>query len=422
MRLAIAYNTMNKLELTKQSFPVLRDGQHALLWSDGSTDPEALSFFEENRHLATKSFSGVRGGADAGIAHSLTRLLEDPEYTHVGLVESDVLLDADWLEPTIELFREGLRDGLNVGAVSARSYVDRVLVQRDKYAVMLNIGAGMIIFTRDAAQIVLETFSTGWWPTTRKVFAQVSGVDIATFACFHGNEQWTTTDWKFEASLARMGYAALALTPAKASMIGQVPPLHQQGLELTQGPIDVRRNEQAFETYRSTLSRLGVCVDHATLSDSFPWLQRHGEELLVFPHQLGKLAGTEWAGTTELQNSQGYGPFAYRAGPGGASLSVHISGSASFQCSGGIAGATVTIEDRRSGFRASPHLPPATEVISIAVPGGPIPRQVTVQLAEGAVFYGLLCNDPQRIDTTWKFDWKQLPAAPGEAQRSGEAK
>ena len=61
-------------------------------------------------------------------------------------------------------------------------------------------------------------------------------------------------------------------------------------------------------------------------------------------------------------------------------------------------------------------------MISIAVPGGPIPRQVTVQLAEGAVFYGLLCNDPQMIDTTWKFDWKQLPAAPGEAQRSGEAK
>jgi hypothetical protein len=132
--------------------------------------------------------------------------------------------------------------------------------------------------------------------------------------------------------------------------------------------------------------------------------------MLFFPHQLGALDST-WQGTLELQWSQGYGPFAYRAGPGGASLSVHISGSASFQCSGGIAGATVTIEDRRSGFRASPHLPPATEVISIAVPGGPIPRQVTVQLAEGAVFYGLLCNDPQMIDTTWKFDWKQLPEA-----------
>jgi hypothetical protein len=190
-------------------------------------------------------------------------------------------------------------------------------------------------------------------------------------------------------------------------MIGQNPPLKEQGLELTQGPVEVRRDERAFIQYRNTLAYLRRGDWKFELPGTFA---RDGAAMLFFPHQLGALY-TKWQGTLELQWSQGYGPFAYRAGPGGASLSVHISGSASFQCSGGIAGATVTIEDHRSGFRASPHLPPATEVISIAVPGGPIPRQVTMQLAEGAVFYGLLCNDPQMIDTTWKFDWSQLPEA-----------
>src|SRR6266436_6710831 len=106
MKLALAYNTRNKLELTKQSWPVLRDGQHAVFWSDGSTDYDALGYFEIERERATKFYASVRGGADSAIFHGLTRLLEHPEYSHVGMVEADVLLDKDWLEPTIDLFKK----------------------------------------------------------------------------------------------------------------------------------------------------------------------------------------------------------------------------------------------------------------------------------------------------------------------------
>ena len=68
----------------------------------------------------------VFGGADAGIAWKLSYILnhgppQHPPYTHIMLLENDVLLDEDWYEPTINLFREGLRDGLDVGAVSPRS-------------------------------------------------------------------------------------------------------------------------------------------------------------------------------------------------------------------------------------------------------------------------------------------------------------
>ena len=114
-------------------------------------------------------------------------------------------------------------------------------MQRDGYAVMHNIGAGVVIFTREAAEIVLRTFRTHWWPDNVKLFAQLSGIDLRTYAAFRGNEQWVTTDWGWEAQLARHGLASLALTPAKCSMIGQDPPLHEQGLELAQGLGAARR-------------------------------------------------------------------------------------------------------------------------------------------------------------------------------------
>jgi hypothetical protein len=336
------------------------------------------------------------------------------------ILEDDVLLDEDWFEPTMALFNKGTEDGLKVGAVSPRSYVDRILVQRDGYAVMHNIGAGVIIFTREAAEIMLRTFRTGWWPDNVRVFGQLSGIDLRTYAAFRGNEQWVTCDWNWEVQLARHGLASLALTPAKCRMIGQDPPLEQQGLHLTGRGVVMGRwegysgkfdDERAFVQYRDTLKRLGPCVDGIMLSDGWSVLHRDGAGLLVFAHQIGNLVGSSWQGTLESQRSQGYGPFAYRAGPDGASLSVHISGSASFQCSGGRAGARVTIEDHRSGFKSSPMLPPGNEPISIVVPGGPIPRLITMQLDEGAVFYALACSEPQMIDTTWRFDWKQLPEA-----------
>jgi hypothetical protein len=408
MRLGIAYNTMNKIELTKQTWPVLRDGQHALLWSDGSTDEDALAFFEERRGFATSSYANVRGGADAGIVHSLTRLLQHPSnFSHVGLVESDVMLDEDWQEPTMALFAQGAADGLRVGAVSARSYTDRVLVQRDAYAVMLNVGAGMIVMTRDAAQIVLETFRTGWWPSTVRLFGSVSGIDIRTFACFRGNEQWTTSDWSYEAQLARMGYATLALTPAKALMVGQNPSLEQQGLELTQGPVEARRDDKAFLDY-------AIALDHIRVGYAAPecpnMIHRDGAGMLFFPHQLGAL-NAKWQGSLELQWTNGFGPFAYRAGPGGASLLAHVSGACSVLADGGRDGARMIVEDMRSGFRAQPVIAADSPMIQIPVSGGPIPRQIQVHIEEGGVFYGLQTADPQMIDTTFKFSWDQLPEA-----------
>jgi hypothetical protein len=409
VKLAIAYSTKDRVELTEQTFPILRDGQHALFWCDGSTTYEGRAFFFKNSAYTTHPPSHVTGGADTAIAWKLSKMLALPaNYTHIGLLENDVLLDPDWLEPTFELFEKGKADGLDVGAVSPRSYVDRVLIQRDGYAVMHNTGAGVVIFTREAAEIVLRSFRTHWWPDNVRLFAQISGIDLRTYAAFRGQEQFVTTDWGWEAQLARHGLASLALTPAKVQMIGQVPPLAEQGLQLTMGAVSHLWRDDLFKVYRDNLAAIR---QHRVKLDGLNIIHRDASGgQLFFPHQLGYLVGAKWAGTLALKWTNGYGPFAYRAGPGGASLSVRISSSCCFLVSGGAVGSKVTVEDTRSGFKFAPDLPPeADNPISISVPGGPVPRTVTMDMSEGAVFYGLQTADSQMIDTTFRFDWSQLP-------------
>ena len=262
----------------------------------------------------------------------------------------------------------------------------------------------MVIFTRDAARAVLRSFRTHWWPDNRRLFAQLSGIDLATYAAFRGQEHFVSTDWGWDAQLASRGLASLARTPAKCKMIGQKFPLEQQGLELTTASWQAEADgEKNFETYRDNLCRLRQGMQ----TDLLGPLHRDGRGMLFFPHQMGFLPGSSWQGTLELAWNQGFGPFVYRAGPGGASLSVHISGICSFLAHGG----GVTIEDHRSGFKTAPDLTAMTEAVTLNVPGGPISRWVSIALSEGALFSGLSTSDPQMIDPSFMFDWAQLPEA-----------
>jgi hypothetical protein len=418
MKLAIAYSTKDQVELTKQTWPRFAEISNLdIYWCDASRDDEAIRFFQDSARHSSYGAS-VRGGADAAIAWKLSTLLNAEEnYTHIGLLENDVLLDPDWLAPTLALFDIGKADGLDVGAVSPRSYVDRVLIQRDGYAVMHNLGAGAIIFTREAASLVLTSFRTHWWPDNVRIFAQLSGIELRTYAAFRGNEQWVTTDWGWEAQLAHHGLACLALTPARCEMVGQTPSLAEQGLELTTalnaanlyGPSGVG-NSEAFETFRTRLHRVRQS-DYKLAAPKIIHQTQEGQ--LFFPHQLGYLAGgPTWSGRLGLKWSQGFGPFGYRAGPGGASLSLRASGICSFLLTGGEVGAGVAIEDTRSGFKFSPQLPGQMEQAgAINVPGSPVPSEITLNMQEGAVFYGFSCVDPQMLDERFRFDWSQLPSA-----------
>lgn len=428
---AIAFSTKDRVELTRQSVePLLLPGKFDLFWMDGSDTPSGedlpMEMFRD-RQPAIKRFElNVRGGADAAIVYGLTTLLDHPNnYEFVGLVENDVLLDPNWFAPTMALFDRGEADGLDVGAVSARCFDDRILCQRDGYALCHNLGAGMVIFRRDAARIVLNNFRTGYWPDNRAIFAQLSGIDIGRYAAFRDREQHVTADWHFDAVLARHGLASLALTPSPVQMIGQDPPLAEQGLRLVTEPVELLRNDEAFEMFADRTQAIrdeawelgGLANERLQFSDGV---------YTIFPHQFGKLGG-KWEGDWQLKWSQGFGPFSWKSGLYGSidirnegdvsivgppTLTLPLIGAVDLLVGGGEHGGYVEVVDTATGYKLSPQLLPDTggQVMSLQVPAVMQLRGIRLTaLSEGVVVYGVRTRTPQPTHANRSFDHSYLP-------------
>lgn len=422
-KIAISFSTKDRVELSKQSVePLLQPGKFDLFWIDGSKTALGQDLplnigIPENGYL----FANVTGGADAAIVFSLSTMLADPSnYDYVGLVENDVLLDPDWFEATMALFEKGNEDGLEVGAVSTRCYEDRILVQRDGYAVMHNLGAGQVIFTRQAARLVLENFRTGWTVENRRAFMQVSGLDIARWAPFVQQPHVTCADWQFERILAQHGLVALALTPAKCRMIGQEPSLEEQGLTLAAGPVEARRDDKAFETL---IARTALIREGAMQLPDGRFLENDNGSYAVMPHQVPQLGGG-YEGDWRLKWSQGLGPFAWQSGDrfvedifdGGDYPTVvcPISGPCSLLVSGGERGGRITAADEASGWEITTELQPEGangQIMNLQVPGSISYRNIRLTaLSPGIVFYGIVCAEQQPYFPEIKFDHAVLPS------------
>lgn len=407
MKAAIAYLTKDRVELTKQTFPRIADSAvDHIYWCDGSVTEEGQDLVVACPKANVSLALDVRGGADAAIVFALTKMLEDPSYTHVGLCENDVLLAPDWFERTMALFKKGASDGLSAGAVSARAYADRILIQRDGYAVMHNLGAGHVVFTREAAELILANYRTGWWPDNRALFAQLSGIDIGRYACFRGNAQWTTADWNFDAILAQHGLASLALTPCAAEMIGQEPSLEEQGLQLVTEEIERFRNEEAFELYDRSTAAIRAGTWRPQAITAVHRSSMNGGASLVFPHQMTEF---DREGDWRLKWIQGFGPFSWRAAQDDTSLQIDVFGPCTFIVSGDKRAARLKLQDLESGYELEPEVPPAEHGLTqLAVPGGFSYRTIKLTAGEGLIFYGIQCQEPQPISNR-KFDYSDLP-------------
>src|ERR1700722_385526 len=120
-RVAIGFLTKDRVELSKQSVvPLLQPDKFDLWIFDGSDTPEGRAFPVEtslsaSTHHNIRMHHDVRGGPDAAVAYALTHMFKGADYTHVGIVENDVLLHPDWFAPTMALFDRGAADGLLVG-------------------------------------------------------------------------------------------------------------------------------------------------------------------------------------------------------------------------------------------------------------------------------------------------------------------
>lgn len=405
MKVAISYSSKNRLELTRQTLPK-PSLEYDLFWNDGSTDAEARDYFETAPGVSAKQRTRVTGGADPAIVFALTQMLKG-DYEILGLWENDVAPVDGWLEKTLALFDRGRAEGLAVGAVSPRCYSDRILIQRDGYAVMLNLGAGIVLFTRPAAELVLKFYRTGWWSDTRRVFSLLSGIDVGRYAAFRGNEQHTSCDWHWDAVLAQHGLAALALTPSPVQMVGQDPPLEEQGLELTSEPLEERRDPAAFETFRHHTrcvreGRMKIDVIRAGL--------RTQGASTYFAHQLSRLGAVrndDW----RVKWIAGFGGFAFTA-KGTGKITVPLFGPVAVMASGGDSGATVKITDRKSGFEIAPQVEPEgpnLHVLNLNVPGGMAYRDVEIEISDGGRLFAIQMIDAQPEFPGIKFDYNSLP-------------
>ena len=419
-RVAIAFSSKDRVDLTRRTIePLLQPDKFTLLWCDGSNTPEGQDFFT-NHASGNAMKREVRGGSCRYIVYALTTLLA-LGVDYVGLCENDVLLDPDWFEPTMALFEQGKADGLEVGAVSARNYEDRVLIQRDGYSINHNLGAGMVIFSRQAAEIILQTYRTGWTSENRKIFSILSGIDIGSFWAFKGGEHMLCADWAWDHILAAHGMCSLALTPAKATQLEDIAAM---GLKMVAAPMQSRVDQHAYETFRERSAR--IRAGGLTLPVQAGDRLYHDGAHVIFPHQIAQLGGY-YEGDWHFKWSMGYGCFAWKAGLSmqddacstqsfaGSSPAAHIPvfGPVDVLVSGGERGGRMQVEDYYSGYVCSPNLQPEGNeghVLQIAIPGGFNYRTIRVTaLTPGVVFYGIRTREAQCLLQPSTFSFNDLP-------------
>lgn len=424
-RIAIAFSSKDRPELTRRTIePLLRHDLYDLYWFDGSNTPEGQDLIKEFGY-ADYMHHRITGGSCRAIVYALSTMLQygigdGTQYDYISLCENDVLLDPDWFEPTMELFEKGERDGLKVGAVSARTYEDRVLVQRDGWAIMHNLGAGMQIFTRQAAELILQQYRTGMTSENRKTFSILSGIDIGAFWAFRGSDHMLVADWTWDHMLAKHGLCSLALTPAKAEQLEDIAAM---GLMMVREPVEARRDQRAFEHFRDQCKRIrnGELILPALLNDHL----YHDAHHTIFPHQIPQIGGS-YQGDWKFKWSMGYGCFSWQAGESLAdeacstqgfkevqppSLTVPIVGSCDLLISGGKNGGQVHVTDH-AGYESRPTIKPEGDegaVMGLTVPSAFGYRQVTLTaLTPGMTFYGIRARTPQPSHPA-KFDFSVLP-------------
>jgi len=428
-KVCISYSSKNRLELTQRTIaPLLPQSGWDLWWYDASTDPDAAAFFNDHCNETVRA-QRLHGGSCRYIVAALTQMLawEEPRYDYVGLCENDVLLDDDWFEPTMGLFMYQELPQPKVGAVSARTYEDRILIQRDGYAVMHNLGAGHIIFSREAACLILNQYRTGYTGENRKLFSMLSGIDIGRYWAFKGLEHMLVADWSYDRMLAQAGMCSLALVPCKATQLEEI---EKQGLKPAKLPVDALKNDRAFKTFceRTHKIRDGVWSPPVTPGARL----FYDNTWTVFPHQIPTLGGS-YCGDWRFKWSLGWGCFSWKSGAvpvskrktngggdprgdiGGVdtlpAVTIPCIGPVDLVVSGGETGGRVRVEDELSGFSAEPELVPEGQgtVLQLAVPGAMGYRNVKLTaLTPGVCFYGVRSREAQPYVPV-PFDFHSLP-------------
>ena len=411
-KIALVFSTKDRTDFSRRSLEALmRDDPLDLFWVDGSRTEEGLALPAELTPLLPRLREihyGVVGGPDAAIIYSLT-YLRDQGYEYIGLLENDVLLPGDWLSHTMGLFAAGERDGLRVGAVSARSFKNRRLLQRPGYAISFNIGAGMIILTHEAVRSVLSRYRTAGGREIQATFLAATGINPLPEPP-EQTEHWrAAADWSFDIALLMDGFCSLTHSPSLARNLDTSfadNALMQLQTEMTPTDID----DAAFARYREHVARLAPLAGGGTFA-GLPLFDTETQCWITFPHELAAANPAFIAGRWKYKWSQCLGPFAFVAQEPGCEIRLPVfSEKCSVLCGFGpdCGAATVSMGDK-AGLLECRAAEPTVSIVTLepmTFPNAEI--RLTVQ-RPGFEFYGIMTSRIQPWQRgRYDFDYRTI--------------
>jgi hypothetical protein len=176
-----AFNTADRVEYSKRSIAsITADAGFDVIWVDGSKT-------EEGRNLPGKTRPGksrvrevhynIRGGPDNAIQFSLQRLL-DLGYDYCGLIENDIVFRPGWFSGLLNTIGWAGEQGLSVGAATVRNFESRVLEYCGRFTLNWCMGAGMALFSRKAAELILRDYAPTSVRELFQFYADLMGVHI----------------------------------------------------------------------------------------------------------------------------------------------------------------------------------------------------------------------------------------------------
>jgi hypothetical protein len=221
-RVGFVFTTKDRVDFTLRTLASVDDESgFDLLWADGSdtTEGKSLPFsYQPKNTRVVEAHTDVRGGPDRAIQFGLRRLLA-LGYEYCGLIENDMIFEPGWFQKLMELFRLAAQDGLVCGAATVRSYESRVIEYRDGYNVCWNVGAGMVLFSRPAAQLILDQYPTlrVTARSVRRFYADFFGIDLGReWDLWLGRwDRKLGMDWGYSPLLFAHGFSSVGSIPSR---------------------------------------------------------------------------------------------------------------------------------------------------------------------------------------------------------------
>jgi hypothetical protein len=218
------FSSKDRVELTRRSIESIDVCPgFDLIWLDGSSDQAArefaASYAPRRMHIAGRFFD-VGGGPDAVIVNGL-KLLSRQGYAWCGMIENDIEFEPGWFAALMKLFDRGRELGLSVGAAGVRTLDSRVLAYGSDFALMWDIGAGMILFARCAMEIVLANYAVTESQILARFYQRRFGVDLSDrWEIWQGYPNLQlSTDFNYCPQLYRHNFACLGSVPSLAKNI-----------------------------------------------------------------------------------------------------------------------------------------------------------------------------------------------------------